>query len=117
MYTEMKSPVVWTIIALVSFVSKVVMPYFEGCSNSWWVIPPMLPADLLPLLLLFVSCIVLLSRWIKSVVSKRHAVATALMFLVSLLLLSSSFILRSADLFKRGFYRYAVTVLTADEWR
>src|SRR5437899_3317699 len=114
---EMKGRVIWTFAALVAFASRLMMPYFEGRSNSWWAIPPMLPADLLPLLLLFVTCVVLFSSCVRSVVSKRHAVATALMFFISLLLFVASLALRPADLFQRGFCHYVRTVLTVDEWR
>jgi len=111
-FAEMKSSFIWTFIALVSFASGLVVPYVEGCSNSLW-----FPGDLLPLLLLFVSCIVLLSGWIRSIVSKRHVVATGLMLLISLLFFCASFMLRPADLFHLGFNHYAKTVLTSDEWR
>lgn len=116
-FAEMKGRVIWTFVALVSFASGLLMPYFEGRSNSWWAIPPLLPADLLPLLLLFVACVILLSSCVRSVVSKRHTVVTAWMFFICLMLFVVRLAVRPADLFHRGFHHYAKTVLTADEWR
>jgi hypothetical protein len=113
----MRNPVVWIWIALLAFTSKMVTPYFEGCSNSWWVIPPMLPADLLPLLLLFVSCVVLLSRWVRSLLAKRRAIPASLMFFATLFLFGASLKVPPAYLFLRGFSHYAKSVLTTDEWR
>jgi len=56
----------------------------------------MLPADLLPFLLMFVSCFVLLLSWIRSLVSKRRVVAATFLFIVSLLLCGASFRVRRA---------------------
>lgn len=116
-FAEMRSAVIWTFIAFVCFVSGLVLPYLEGRANSWWSIPPIIPVDLLPLVLLAVSCLVLLSVWIRSVLSKRHVVATGWMALSSVVFFGASFTVRPADLFQRGFCHYAKTVLTADEWR
>jgi hypothetical protein len=93
------------------------MPYLEGRTNSIWIVPPVLPASVVPFVLLVVSCFVLLSAWIRSVMARRNAVAAGLMFLVGLLFLGASFKVRSGDLFRRGFNDYAKNALTADEWR
>lgn len=116
-HTEIRGSVMWTVIAVVSFVSYVWMPYWEGRSNSWWAIPPLLPADSLPLLLLLVACIALLNRCVRSLYFKRRSVATTGMCLIGLLLFYLCFLIRSADTFHRGFSDYARTVLTAEEWR
>ena len=105
------------IVAMISFSLRLAMPYLEGRTNSWWAIPPMLPADLLPPVLMFVSSIVLFSNWIRAAVAKRPALTAASLFFVSLLLLGFSFTVRTADIFHRGFLQYAKHVLTADEWR
>lgn len=115
--TGLRSSIIWTLVALVSFASCLLIPYLEGRSNSWWSVPPMLPADLLPVLLLLVACNVLFSRWVRSLFSKRRMLAAAGMFFFSLLLLGLRFAVRPADLFQRGFSHYAQTILTADEWR
>ncbi len=113
----MKGCVIWTIVALVSCASGVLLPYLEGRSNSWWVIPPLLPADLLPLLSLFVACVVVLSKCVRSVVTKCHVVATAWLLFICLTLFVVRLAIRPADIFHRGFHDYAGSVLTADEWR
>ena len=113
----MAGPVKWMIVAMISFSLRLAMPYLEGRTNSWWAIPPMLPADLLPPVLMFVSSIVLFSNWIRAAVAKRPALTAASLFFVSLLLLGFSFTVRTADIFHRGFLQYAKHVLTADEWR
>lgn len=108
---------IWACIALISFVARMLLPYLEGRSNSWWVIPPIIPADLPVGLFLFLSCIVLLGYWLQSRITKRHTRLTAAIFFISLLLLGSSFIIYPAKIFHYGFHSYAKSVLTADEWR
>lgn len=93
------------------------MPYLEGRTNSIWIVPPVLPASVVPFVLLVVSCFVLLSTWMRSVMARRNAVAAGLMFLAGLLLLGASFKVPTAALFRRGFNDYAKNALTADEWR
>jgi hypothetical protein len=113
-----RMPAVWIFIALISFVSSLVIPYLEGRSNSLWVVPPMLPGGALPFLLLFVSSVALAWCWIRSVLAKRDAVAVGVMLLIAVVLFGTSIItLHSFNIFHRGFRRYAETVLTADEWR
>jgi hypothetical protein len=116
-FAEIRNSLIWTLIALISFASYVVIPYWEGLSNSWWSLPPMLPADLLPFLLLFVAGLVLLRHWARALYFKRHVLAVTGMFFVSLLLFGLGFAVRPAALFQRGFSQYAKRVLTADEWR
>jgi hypothetical protein len=116
-FAEMKGRVLWTFGALLSFASGLLMPYCEGRSNSWWAIPPLPPADLLPVLVLFVACAVLLSSCVRSVLSRRRVVTTAWLFCICLTLLVVRLGVRPADLFHRGFHHYAKSVLTADEWR
>lgn len=105
------------IVVIIAFGLRFSMPYLEGRTNSWWAIPPMLPADLLPLLLMFFSSFVLFLNWIGTLTGKRPALAAASLFFFSLLLLSVGFAVRTRDLFHRGFFQYANHVLTADEWR
>jgi len=107
----------WMIVALISFGLRLAMPYLEGRTNSRWAVPPMLPADLLPLLSLFVSSFILFLIWIREIVAKRPALTNACLFFVSLLLFGFSFTVRTTDFFHRGFFQYANRVLTADEWR
>jgi hypothetical protein len=101
---------IWFFIASISFLSNLVIPYFEGRSNSWW-----FPVGLLPPVLLFVSCIALFLFCIRSVVAKRNGLAV--MLFAALLLFGASFAIRPADLFLLGFRDYAKNVLTLDEWR
>ena len=107
----------WFLIAVISFVSALVLPYLEGRSNSLWMIPPMLPATVLPFLLLFVSSVALAWCWIRSILAKHDSFAVGVMLSLAVVLFVSSIILRPSYLFQRGFCHYAKTVLTADEWR
>jgi len=121
----MKKNIAWTVAAVAAFASFMVLPYLEGRSNDWWVIPPLIPADLLPPLVLLISCIALLASWLRSLFppaqptpDKRHRVAKGLLFLLSALLLGGTFFLPApAQFFHRGFNVYARTVLTPEEWR
>jgi hypothetical protein len=110
--------VIWTVFAIISFILALVMPYCEGRTNSLWIVPPtIIPADILPMFWLFLSCIVLFVLCIRSLLARRHVMITSLMFLVSLLFFCSWFKVRPADIFQRGFNNYAKNVLTAEEWR
>jgi hypothetical protein len=109
---EMKRQAIWFFIALIAFILTLVIPYFEGRSNSWW-----FPIGLLPSVLLLVSCSALFLFWIRSVAAKRNGVVTAVMPVAALLLFGASFVIRPADLFLLGFRDYAKNVLTLDEWR
>ena len=110
-------PGVWIFIAFISFVSGLVMPYLEGRSNSLWVVPPMLPASVVPLLALLVSLIALAWCWIRSLLAKRDSLAVSAMLSLAVVMFGISIILPDSYLFHRGFRHYAKTVLTADEWR
>ncbi|HSY19592.1 MAG TPA: hypothetical protein VK815_14720 [Candidatus Acidoferrales bacterium] len=116
-FLELKKPMRWLSISLLSFISALLMPYCEGRSNTVWAIPPLVPADLLPLVLLFISCIVLLVHWIRSLAARRRAFAAGLMFCGGLLLLVAWFAVDRWSMYQLGFRDYAKNVLTADEWR
>jgi len=127
----MTKSIIWTVLAVGAFAASMVVPYLEGKANDWWTIPPLFPADILPLLGMPISCVVLLGSWIRSffppaqpeppvkpIPGKRYRVTKGLLFLVSALLLSGRFFLPGpAEFFHRGFTQYARTVLTPDEWR
>ena len=110
-------PSVWISIAFISFLSGLVIPYLEGRSNSFWVMPLMLPASLFPFVLLFVSSAALAWCWIRSVLAKRDVIAVGVMFSLSVVLFGTSIKLRPSYLFHCGFHHYAKTILTTDEWR
>ena len=110
-------PFIWISVAFISFLSGLLIPYLEGRSNSFWVMPLMLPASLFPFVLLFVSSVALAWCWIRSVLAKRDVIAVGVMFSLSVVLFATSIILRPSDLFHCGFRHYAKTILTADEWR
>lgn len=93
------------------------MPYLEGLSNSLWVVPPMLPASIVPFLALFVSSIALAWCCIRSLLTNRSLLAVSVMLALAVVMFGTSIILRQSYLFHRGFRNYAKTVLTADEWR
>jgi hypothetical protein len=112
-----RSTVKWVVVVLIAFGLRFAMPYLEGRSNSWWAIPPMFPADWVPLLLMVVGAILLLSNWIRAVKAKQPAFIRGGSLLVSLLILGYSFTVRTAALFHLGFTHYANRVLTAEEWR
>jgi hypothetical protein len=112
-----KTQTIWFFITLISFITRLLIPYLEGRSNSLWVIPPLLPVDLLPFLFLLLSCIVLLSLWVRSMLAKCPTVAATSMSLTSLLLLAASFTIRPAECFHCGFRDYVEGVLTIGEWR
>jgi len=117
-FGEVRKEIVWTIVALVSFVMGLLLPYFEGRRNDWMALVPLpLPADVLPFLLLLVSCVVLASGWIRSIFARRHAVFKSILFFISLLCLVANFRVPSAELFQRGFSQYVRTIMTEDEWR
>jgi hypothetical protein len=114
---KMGNPMVCFLISLASLMAALVMPYCEGRSNSVWVIPPLLPAELLPFVLLFASCGALGFYWVRSLVARRHAFAVGLVFLASLLFFGVWFGIDRANLYQLGFRDYAKNALTPDEWR
>ena len=77
----------------------------------------MLPAYILPALLMFVSWIFFLLSWIPLIISKRHVAVTTLLFVGGLVFFSASIRMCHAYLYQRGFCHFAKTVLSADEWR
>ncbi len=109
--------IIWTVFAIISFISALVMPYCEGRTNSLWIVPPMFPSSILPWVWLRLSCIVLFVLCIRSLLARRQMMITSLMFLVSLILFGSWFKMRPAAIFQRGFNGYVKTALTAEEWR
>jgi hypothetical protein len=109
--------IAWTVIALAAFAARVVMPYLEGRSNDWWAIPPLLPAELLPMLLLLVSGGVLLGSAIHSLFTGRQRLTKVLMAGLSVFLFRASFEVEGGKLFHRGFSDYARNVVTPEEWR
>jgi hypothetical protein len=113
----MKKPIIWVLISLASFILVPVMPYFEGRTNSVWVFPPLLPADILPPFFILVSAVALFFCWIRSIRTKHRSFEVALMFCASLVFFLGCFAVDRADLYGLGFHSYAKNILTADEWR
>jgi hypothetical protein len=93
------------------------MPYCEGLKNSIWVVPPLLPAELVPLLLLFLNAVIFFFCMIHSLIKKHNVLAMTLMFLVSLLFFVGSFFIDHQRIYLYGFKNYAKDVLTTEEWR
>ncbi|HEX3625575.1 MAG TPA: hypothetical protein VH280_09125 [Verrucomicrobiae bacterium] len=104
-------------LSVLSFILAIVMPYCEGRTNSVWVVPPLLPADLVPYFLLFLSAAILFCYTVGSLIGKRNIIATALMFLVSLLLFFGWSSINRQGLYLLGFRNYAKNILTVEEWR
>lgn len=110
---EMRRQVAWFSTSVFSFAASLIIPYSEGRMNSIWVIPPLLPADLLPLLLLFLGNVVLLASWLRS----RHFYESAGMFFIALTLLFACFTVDRMSFYQSGFGNYVKHMLTPDEWR
>jgi hypothetical protein len=104
-------------LSALSFISTIVMPYCEGRENSIWVVPPLLPAEIVPLLVSFLSTAILLVYLIHSLIKNRDVLESIWTFLVSMFLFIGSFSINHQRIYLSGFKNYAKDILTAEEWR
>lgn len=93
------------------------MPYWEGRSNSLWILPPLIPADTLPLLALFISFLCLLGILIRSLIRRQNRLEVTWMFSATLIFVVVWLSIVPMARYHRGFTHYVKTVLTPDEWR
>lgn len=113
----MKTPLIWISIAALSFLMGLVMPYFEGRTNSWWIVPPLLPAELIPVLSLLASFFALFVLLVDAIIFRRHRLPIVSLFVLSFALLVGRIFIIPADIFHRGFHSFAQHTLTDEEWR
>ena len=93
------------------------MPYCEGRENSIWVVPPLLPAEIVPLGLLFLTAAIFFFCLVASLIRKCDILVATLFFLGGLVLFAGWFFINNQRLYLFGFTNYARNVLTTEEWR
>lgn len=93
------------------------MAYCEGRANATWMVPPLLPAGVVPIFILFLSTAVLFFCIAGSLRTKGEIIAASLTFLLSLMLFAVSLTINYPRLYLHGFRNYAKTILTTDQWR
>jgi len=104
-------------LSVLSFISAIVMPYCEGRENSIWAVPPLLPAEIVPLGLLFLIAAILFFFLVASLIRKSDILVATLFFLGSVMLFAGFFFINNQRLYLFGFTNYAKNVLTTEEWR
>ncbi|HEV2455909.1 MAG TPA: hypothetical protein VGY98_16715 [Verrucomicrobiae bacterium] len=104
-------------VTVLSFISVIVMAYCEGRANATWIVPPLLPAVVVPIFLLFLSAVVLFFCTVASLGVRGNVSTAASMFSVSLILFVASFFINYPRIYLHGFRNYAKAILTSDEWR
>lgn len=104
-------------VSFLSLISVAVMEYFEGRANATWIVPPLLPAAVVPIFILFLSTVVLFFCMVGSLLARGKVAAASLMFLVSVTLFAVSLAINYPRLYLHGFTHYAKTILTTEEWR
>ncbi|HEX3626144.1 MAG TPA: hypothetical protein VH280_12035 [Verrucomicrobiae bacterium] len=104
-------------VSVLSFLSFMVMPYCEGRANATWIVPPLFPAAVVPIFVLFLSTAVLFFCMVGSIRARGNFSAASTTFLVSFMLFAVSFAINYPRLYLHGFKNYAKTILTTDEWR
>jgi hypothetical protein len=104
-------------VSVFAFISVIVMPYCEGRANATWIVPPLLPAEVVPISVLFLSTAMLFFCMVGSFRVWGKVVAASLTFSVSFALFAVSFTINYPRLYLHGFKHYADTILTTEQWR
>jgi hypothetical protein len=112
----MKKTIATFIVCMLSAFSIPILSYLEGRFNTVFAIPPMLPAAVVPVLIILICLIIFLFLWQQSFLKRKNRLITSILIGVSILTLFLSYKIMSLPLCGFGLRDYAKNIMSPQDW-
>jgi hypothetical protein len=113
----MRKSIATFIVCVCAAFSIPILSYLEGRLNTVFAVPPMLPAEIVPILIIIICLIIFLYLWQQSFFMRKNRLITSILVGVSILTLFFSYEITSMGLGRYGLRDYAKNSMSPQDWR